>query len=108
MSEPSDKHDKASVETGDRYPGDLIFGWTSHPRTSLFIFAGMAILSAVLFLADFVIHRHHEYVKIAEYIGFYAFFGFIAFAGVVLSGWPLRKLLGRPENYYEPEERADD
>ncbi len=33
--------------------------------------------------------------------GFYAVVGFIAFALAVLSGWPLGKLLRRPEDYYE-------
>jgi hypothetical protein len=33
--------------------------------------------------------------------GFYAGFGFLAFAFAVLSGWPLGKLLRRPESYYD-------
>ncbi len=35
--------------------------------------------------------------------GFYALFGFAAFAFVVLTGWPLRRLLARPETYYGDE-----
>lgn len=33
--------------------------------------------------------------------GFYGFFGFVAFALAVLSGWPLGRLLRRPEDYYD-------
>lgn len=108
MSEPSETDTKPADNAGTKYPGDLLFGWTSHARTGLFMFAGVAILSGLLFVADFVVHRDHEYVKLAEFPAFYALFGFAAFAGVVLSGWPLRKLLGRPENYYEPEDQTDD
>tara|TARA_B100001179_G_scaffold230358_1_gene217772 strand:+ start:441 stop:764 length:324 start_codon:yes stop_codon:yes gene_type:complete len=90
--------------SGDKYPGDRIFGWTSHPKAGTFVFIGMLVLSAALVLASFVLPERHEYVHLAEFAPFYAIFGFLAFGLVVLSGWPLRKLLGRPENYYEPEE----
>lgn len=107
MSDPS-AHDHAPVEDKDaRNPGDLMFGWTSHPRAGFFVFIGVSALCAALFIADFLVHRH-EYVHLAEFPAFYALFGFAAFAGVVLSGWPLRKLLGRPENYYEPEDQEND
>lgn len=33
--------------------------------------------------------------------GFHGFFGFVAFALAVLSGWPLGRLLRRPEDYYD-------
>jgi hypothetical protein len=87
--------------------GETLFGWTSHPKTGLFVFAGMLILSAGLFIGSFLVHPH-EYFHFAEFPGFYAMFGFVAFGGVVLTGWPLRKLLGRPEAYYEPEDAPRD
>lgn len=90
-----------------KYSGDRYFGWTSHPKAGLIIFIFIGVLSLGLAVADFFVHRH-EYIHIAEFKMFYALYGFIAFGGVVLSGWPLRKLLGRPENYYEPEEGESD
>ena len=84
------------------FPGEKIFGWTSHPKAGLYVFIFILVLAAGLIAADFVVHRH-EYIHLAELPIFYAVFGFVAFGGVVLSGWPLRKLLGRPENDYEPE-----
>lgn len=92
----------------DKYPGDRIFGWTSNKKTGGIIFIGMLVLSAALVIASFLLPHRHEYVHMAAFAPFYAIFGFVAFGGVVLSGWPLRKLLGRPENYYEPEETSDD
>lgn len=107
MSEtPSSEHNHRADQ--DTYPGDKIFGWTSNKKTGLFVFVGMLVLSAALVIASFILPHRHEYVPIAEFAPFYAIFGFVAFAGVVLSGWPLRKLLGRPENYYEPEETQND
>jgi hypothetical protein len=39
--------------------------------------------------------------------GFYGLFGFIAFSLAVLCGWPLGRLLRRPESYYDSAERRD-
>ncbi len=86
-----------------RLPGDFLFGWTSHRHAPNFIFIGMALLSIILIGLDFGVHRH-EYIEGAEFPAFYAIFGFTSFAIVVLSGWPLRKLLGRDENYYDDQE----
>jgi len=67
---------------------------------------GVIGLAALLLLVDFLVHRH-EYLALGETRGFYAAFGFIAFGFVVLTGWPLRALLGRGEDYYgEPDDDA--
>ena len=107
MSEPLETEETAKANASGKYPGELLFGWTSHPKAGAYTFIAIAVLSALLFGADFLVHRH-EYLHIAEFPVFYALFGFASFAFVVLSGWPLRKLLGRPENYYEPETSSDD
>ena len=101
----SDETDMAPDATSnDQKWGDRLFGWTSHKNTGNYVFIGVSVLCVLLFLADFLIHRH-EYIHTAEFPAFYALFGFVAFAGVVVSGWPLRRLLGRSENYYEPEDQ---
>ncbi len=107
MTEPSNSGHEPAPNAAEKNPGDLLFGWTSHKRTGLFVFVFVAVLCAALFLVDFAVDRH-EYIHLAEFPGFYALFGFAAFGGVVLSGWPLRRLLGRPENYYEPEDTSND
>lgn len=56
---------------------------------------------ALLFLADFFVHRH--VVNQAESLfGFYAFYGFIACVVLVLVAKEMRKVLMRKEDYYEP------
>ncbi|MFC6196448.1 hypothetical protein [Ponticaulis profundi] len=107
MTDPVDPDHKATPRADGKYAGERWFGWTSHPKAGAYTFIAIAVLSALLFGADFLVHRH-EYLHIAEFPVFYALFGFASFAFVVLSGWPLRKLLGRPENYYEPETSSDD
>jgi hypothetical protein len=63
----------------------------------------LTLLLAVVFLGlaglDLVHHRHQLF-SWEGFIGFHAWFGFGAFCVVVLAGWPLRRLLARPEDYY--------
>jgi uncharacterized membrane protein AbrB (regulator of aidB expression) len=55
---------------------------------------------ALLLVADLFIHRHagHAWESLWS---FYAFFGFTACVLLVLLAKQLRKLLKRPENYYD-------
>lgn len=64
-------------------------------------------LCALLFSADFIIHRHiyHSWEKTP---GFYALFGFIACVVLVLLATQMRKVLMRSEDYYEKTEGKDD
>lgn len=62
----------------------------------LYALGAAAILLA---LADLVVGRHAIF-PFEGLAGFHAVFGFVAFAFVVLCGWPLRRLLGRREDYY--------
>lgn len=109
MSEPSvtdQKMTAASVETESKL-AKIMFGWTSQPRTGFFVLIAIAVSGVLLFLADFLIDRH-EYLPLAEFPAFYALFGFLALSGIVVSGWPLRRLLVKPETYYEPEDQTHD
>ena len=61
-------------------------------------------ICGLLFVADFVIHRHiyHNWEKLP---GFYAIFGFVACVILVLLATQMRKFLMRDEGYYE---KGDD
>ena len=54
---------------------------------------------------DFVVHRHpsfeHGELPIETWFGFYAIYGFVACVLLVLIAKQLRKVLMRPEDYYE-------
>jgi hypothetical protein len=64
---------------------------------------GLYIVCAILFLLDFIVHRH-VYMKWEELPGFYALFGFIAFVVLVEGSKLLRKLVMRKEDYYDVDE----
>jgi hypothetical protein len=58
------------------------------------------LLCALLLALDFFHHRHvvHAWESVP---GFYAVFGFIACVALVLIARLLRRILMRPEDYYE-------
>ncbi len=95
------KSSKTSNETADDiHPVPRLFLWVEKPAVHLVFLIFLGVASVALGALDFLHHRH-EYVDWAEWHGFYAWFGFAGFTFAVLAGWPLRKLIGRPEDYYE-------
>lgn len=58
----------------------------------------------VLFILDFILHRHIEHPW-ENLWGFYAVFGFIACVVLVLVAREMRKVLMRKEDYYDDVER---
>ena len=77
----------------------LLFGWVTGEKTGKFIFWGLAVLSLLLIVADFIIDRH-PHNEAESYLGFYALYGFVSFGFAVLMGWPLGRLLRRSDDYY--------
>ena len=61
------------------------------------------VICALLFAADFVVHRHTK-VALEEFPAFYAIFGFVAFVVLVIGSIALRKLIMRKENYYDVDD----
>ena len=57
-------------------------------------------IGIVLLLLDLVIHRHPE-TPFDGWFGFYCFFGFVACVSLVITAKGLRRILMRPEDYYE-------
>jgi hypothetical protein len=55
---------------------------------------------ALLLVADLFIHRHVAHAW-ESFWGFYACYGFIACVALVLLAKQLRKLVKRPEDYYD-------
>ena len=60
-------------------------------------------LCGLLFVLDFIIHRHasRDWEQLP---GFYAIYGFVAFVVLVLVAKLLRKLVMRREDYYDVDE----
>ncbi len=61
------------------------------------------VICALLFAADFVVHRHTK-VVLEEFPAFYAVFGFVAFVMLVIGSIALRKLVMRKEDYYDVDD----
>ena len=61
------------------------------------------VICAVLFVLDFVIHRHTMH-RLEELPGFYALYGFVAFVALVVGSKLLRKLVMRKEDYYDVDD----
>ena len=61
------------------------------------------VICALLFAADFVVHRHTK-IALEEFPAFYAIFGFVAFVMLVIGSIALRKLVMREEDYYDVDD----
>ncbi|HEU4542112.1 MAG TPA: hypothetical protein VFR23_13375 [Jiangellaceae bacterium] len=66
------------------------------------IMYGLYALCAALLVAELVIDRKAEFGGIESWFGFYAVFGFLAYCFIVNAAKLLRRLVRRPEDYYEP------
>lgn len=100
-------------EEGEHPVSVLLFSWMRGELFDRVFLAGLSALCVLLAALELVIHRHDgggfESLPV-----FQGVFGFLAFALAVLSGWPLGRLMRRPENYYgdlpqeEPAGTPDD
>jgi hypothetical protein len=74
--------------------------WLDSSANVTLLYRGLWVLGFLLLAADLVVHRH-EGVGFAELFGFYGFYGFVACVALVLAAKVLRRLVMRPEDYYE-------
>ena len=84
-------------------------GWTDKPRVVRAFFRTFYVVCAVLVLAEVVVGRHSEHPHPwEENFAFYAIAGFVSFWFLVLVAKVMRRVLMRPEDYYEPSAEASD
>jgi hypothetical protein len=76
-------------------------GWFDKPRNATRIVYGLYAVCAALLVAELVIDRKPEFNGVESWFGFYAVFGFLAYCFIVNAAKLLRKVVRRPENYYE-------
>jgi hypothetical protein len=90
-------------EPGEHPVSVLLFSWM---RTTLFFrllmgaLAGFGVL-LIAFEAVTLVDRPGLIYGLEDLPGFFGIFGLLAFSFAVLSGWPLGRLLRRPEDYYD-------
>ena len=64
------------------------------------VLAMIYVTCALLLLVDFIVHRHIEH-PLESLPGFYAGFGFVGCVSLVIVAKELRRLVMRPEEYYD-------
>jgi len=74
--------------------------WLDRSENVTLLYRGLWTIGILLLLADLVIHRHEE-AGFAQVFGFYGFYGFVACVALVLAAKVLRRVVMRPEDYYE-------
>jgi uncharacterized membrane protein len=74
--------------------------WLDERRNVDRIYWGLVAVCVVLGFADLVTHRR-AYSAWEGFPNFYGFFGFAAFWCIVIAGKHLRRVLWRPEDYYD-------
>jgi hypothetical protein len=70
------------------------------PANVRWVLRALYAISAVLFVTDFVYHRH-DVTTWEGWYGFYAFYGFVACVLLVLIAKEMRKIIMRREDYYD-------
>ena len=96
MTGPGDEAPDVSaegMELGKKY-------WLDDPQHVTWIVRALTAVCIALVLADLFYHKH-VYFGFEEWFGFYGFFGFAAFFFMVMAGKQLRKIVMRPEDYYD-------
>lgn len=74
--------------------------WLDRPGSVDKVYWSVWIVCAMLLLIEPFVHMHAE-VAFADWFGFNALFGFVACVALVIVAKGLRRILMRPEDYYE-------
>jgi len=74
--------------------------WLDEPRNVDWIYRALLIVCAGLLAADLFYDKHGKF-EVEDWFGFYGLYGFIACVFLVLAAKRLRRLLIRPEDYYD-------
>ena len=73
------------------------------PRNVTWLLRGFYAICILLFILDFILHRHVA-IGWEGITGFYAIFGFVACVTLVLVAKQMRRLLRRKEDYYHVDD----
>ena len=74
--------------------------WLDYPGNVRKVYFSVWIACAVLLLLELLIDKHAE-TAAEHWFGFHGFFGLIACVGLVLAAKLLRRVISRPEDYYD-------
>lgn len=74
--------------------------WLDEPRNVDKVVYGLYGLCAALFVIDYFVPKHGPFAM-EYFFGFYGLYGFVACVALVLAAKQMRKVLKRPEDYYD-------
>ena len=74
--------------------------WLDYPENVRKVYFSVWIACAVLLGLELLIDKHVE-TEVERWFGFHGFFGLVACVGLVLAAKLLRRVIARPENYYD-------
>ena len=81
-------------------PSYLSTGSASLLRWAASLLGLLIVFGVLLVIAD-AFYNKHVHFAMESLFGAYAIFGFVAFIVIVIAGKYLRKILMRPEDYYD-------
>ena len=92
--------DKRTDDNPEKYPPlGRALTWVDRPGNVDKIVYALAAVCGLLFLADFLYHKHPHFA-VEEIPGFYGIYGFVMFTGLILAAKALRFFIKRREDYY--------
>jgi hypothetical protein len=74
--------------------------WLDNPRNVDRLVSGFYVVCGLLLAGDLFVPKHGPFA-IEHVFGFYGVFGFVACVALVLIAKQLRRVLMRPEDYYD-------
>ncbi|MDX1593524.1 MAG: hypothetical protein R3298_04695 [Gammaproteobacteria bacterium] len=74
--------------------------WLDRPRNVRKVYLAVWVACGLLLVAELFVDKHGE-VGIEHWFGFHGWYGFIACVALVIVAKALRRLLFRPEDYYD-------
>lgn len=83
----------------EQEPGEKKY-WLDNPRNADRLIYAFYVACAALVGIDVLVPKHGPFA-IEHYFGFYGVLGFFACAGIILGAKLLRRILMRPEDYYD-------
>lgn len=74
--------------------------WLDEPANVTKVYRAVWIVCGLLLVAEPFVHKHGE-LAFEDWFGFHGWFGFVACVALVLAAKLMRKVVMRPEDYYD-------
>ena len=74
--------------------------WLDDPANVRKVYVALWLFGIAWLVPDLFLEKHED-IGFAASVGFYAVYGFVACVALVLTAKALRRILMRPEDYYD-------